>query len=94
MDLFRFTFIIDRTSSSLLISICRASKNFLNVEHVITCVLDVSIPAQLARILDAAIALKIFFCAHCASVNSVSSELFLVKRPEIIEEFFDDDESF
>lgn len=76
------TFIIDRTSSSLLISICRASKNFLKVEHVITCVLDVSIPAQLASILDAAIALKIFFCAHCASVNSVSSELFLVKRPE------------
>lgn len=58
------TFIIDRTSSSLLISICRASKNFLKVEHVITWVLEVSIPAQLASILDAAIALKIFFCAH------------------------------
>lgn len=72
---------IDQTSSSLLISICRASKNFRRVEHVITCVLEVSIPAQLANILDAAMALKTFFCAFCASVNSMSSELFRVKRP-------------
>lgn len=69
------------TSSSVRTSIWRDSKNFCNVEQVITCIAAESMPAQLVRILDAAIASKHFFCAHCASVNSVSSELFLVSKP-------------
>lgn len=69
------------TSSSVRTSIWRDSKNFCNVEQVMTCIAATSMPAQLVRILDAAIASKHFFCAHCASVNSVSSELFLVSKP-------------
>lgn len=69
------------TSSSVRTSIWRDSKNFCNVEQVMTCIAAASMPAQLVKILDAAIASKHFFCAHCASVNSVSSELFLVSKP-------------
>lgn len=47
-----------------------------------TCISDESMPTQLFKILDAAIASKHFFWAHWASVNSVSSELFLVKSPD------------
>lgn len=75
------TLIIARTSSSLFISIWRVSKNLRNVDIVITCVLDVSIPAQFDIILAEAIPSNTFFWAHSASVNSVSNELFLVKRP-------------
>lgn len=77
----QITLIIAFTSSSLFDSICRDSRNFCSVGYVITCISDESMPTQLLKMLDAAIASKHFFCAHWASVNSVSSELLRVRSP-------------
>lgn len=69
------------TSSSDHISICRVSKNLVKVDIVITWELFVSIPAQLVKILAAAIASYIFFC-ELIIVPSNSCLLFLVKSPK------------
>lgn len=49
-----------------------------------TCVFDVSMPAQFDIMLADAMPSNIFFWAHSLSVNSASSELLRVKRPNQI----------
>lgn len=78
-----FTRIRALISSSDQISICLVSRNFVNVDNVITCELLVSIPAQFVKMLAAAIASNIFL-REFTMVPSSSPRLFLVSRPEII----------
>lgn len=81
------------SSASLLDSIWRDSRNFLNVSSVITCVLQ-AIEGSPLDICIAAMGLefaqypkfrmrvlKSFFCEYLACDSSKSSELFLVRSP-------------
>lgn len=68
-------------SSSVLISICRTSRNFFNVVNVMTWLLLKSTPAQFVRILAVQISSKIRFCVYLDSVISMSRELLRVRRP-------------
>jgi hypothetical protein len=81
-------------SASVFDSICRVSRNFLNVSSVITCVLleiegsplDICIAVkgcdelpQKPKFLIRV--LKSFFCEYLACDSSKSNELFLVRSP-------------
>jgi hypothetical protein len=68
------------TCSSVQTSICLVSRNFVNVDIVITCELLVSIPAQFVKMLAAAIASNIFFWELTTDPSS-SARLFLVNSP-------------
>lgn len=75
------TFISALTSSSVLVSICLVSINLVKVDSVITCELFVSIPAQLVKMLAAAMASNTFFWVLTTWPSS-SCLLFLVKSPK------------
>lgn len=83
VTLMQFTCIMALTSSSVLISIWRVSRNFFNVDIVMTLLLQdrKSLLAAMWAMLEAAIASKYFFCVCFASVRSISSEQLRVSRP-------------